>query len=134
MDIDRILASFPHSPKKPGFSMKDHERQMGARVLKAMGHPIRLGVLDQLRQGEKTVGELQQELQCSQSMMSQQIQILEYHGLVSSRREATNKYCSLTNRDVLAMMACIQRHLHEYLSGTMIGIAAGNPTSEEEEP
>jgi ArsR family transcriptional regulator len=94
---------------------------MAARVLRAMGHPIRLGVLNTLRDGPKTVTELFHALGCSQSMMSQQIQVLEYHGLVSSRKDGTHKYCSLTNPDMLGMLDCLRRHLRENILGAGIG-------------
>lgn len=99
-----------------------HERELAATVLRAMGHPMRLGVLDVLRHGPRTVTALYQELGCSQSMMSQQLQILERSGLVASRREGTSKVCRLQNRDVLRMLACVRRHLHATL-----GVGAGRP-------
>jgi len=107
------------------------ERETAAKVLRAMGHPIRLGILEALRDGPVTVGDLFAELGCSQSMMSQQLQTLEYHGLVASYREGTHKYCSLRNRDVLAMMECLRRHLHAYLSGGVIGPAPEAPSQGE---
>lgn len=114
--------------------MDRSELAIAAKVLRAMGHPIRLGVLGCLRDGPMTVSDLFEALGCSQSMMSQQIQILEYHGLVRSRREGTHKYCSLSNRDVLAMLECLRRHLHTYLSGTGLNATmAGRSVKEESE-
>ena len=102
-------------------AMKQEERSAAARVFRAMGHPVRLGILEVLRDGPKTVGELQRELGCSQSVMSQQLQTLEYHGLIASIREGSFKHCSLCNRDVLNMLECVRRHLHCYLSGSGFG-------------
>ena len=72
-----------------------------------MGPPIRLEVLDCLRESEKTVGELKQELRCSQSMMSHQLQILEQCGLVASRRKGPQTHCSLSRP------ACGEHHRPE---------------------
>ena len=107
------------------------ERKTAAKVLRAMGHPVRLGVLDCLRDGPKTVGELHRELECSQSMMSQQLQTLEYHGLIESRKERTHKLCSLRNRDVLKMIECLRKHLHDYLAKGGIG-TVWNGTDKED--
>lgn len=107
------------------------ERETAAKVLRAMGHPVRLGVLDVLRDGPKTVGELHRELECSQSMMSQQLQTLEYHGLIESRKEGTQKFCALRNRDVLKMIECLRKHLCHYLAGGGIG-PVWNGTDERE--
>ena len=102
--------------------MTANERELASRVLRAMAHPIRLGILDVLRHGPKTVSELFEELGCSQSSMSLQLRTLETSGLVSSYREGTRKYSSLRNRDVLRMMECLRMHLHTYLAGNALGI------------
>ena len=65
--------------------MKHDERELTAEVLKAMAHPVRLGVIELLAGGERTCTELYEELRCSQSMMSQQLKILCQQGLVSIR-------------------------------------------------
>ena len=92
------------------------ERILAAEVLKAMAHPIRLGVIEVLADGEKTVTELYKELGCSQSMMSQQLKILCQQKLISIRKQGTQKYCSLCNREFLKLFDCMQRHLRQFLN------------------
>ncbi len=96
--------------------MTNDERNMAAEVLKAMAHPIRLGVIEVLADGERTVSELYEELGCSQSMMSQQLKILSQQQLVNIRKEGTQKYCSLRNRDFLKVFSCMHTHLRKYLN------------------
>jgi len=98
--------------------MNINERMMAADVLKAMAHPVRLGVIEVLAQGERTVTELYEELNCSQSMMSQQLKILCQQQLVTIRKEGTQKYCSLKNRDFLRVFTCMHTHLRKYLNFT----------------
>lgn len=95
--------------------MTPEERELAAEVLKAMAHPARLGVVEILAEGERTVTELYEELGCSQSMMSQQLKILCQQKLVSIRREGTQKYCALANRDFLKLFGCMHKHLREFL-------------------
>lgn len=95
--------------------MDKQERELTAEVLKAMAHPVRLGVIEILANGEKTCTELFEELQCSQSMMSQQLKILAQQGLVSIRKEGTLKYCALQNRDFLKLFECMHKHLRTFL-------------------
>lgn len=95
--------------------MDKQERDMTAEVLKAMAHPVRLGVIEILSGGEKTCTELFEQLGCSQSMMSQQLKILAQQGLVSIRREGTLKYCTLQNRDFLKLFECMHKHLRTFL-------------------
>lgn len=95
--------------------MKMNEREMTAEVLKAMAHPVRLGVVELLADGEKNCKELYQKLECSQSMMSQQLKILSHQGLISIRKEGTQKYCALQNPDFLKLFECMHKHLRTFL-------------------
>ncbi|MCK5676112.1 MAG: helix-turn-helix transcriptional regulator [Verrucomicrobia bacterium] len=92
------------------------ERDIAAEVLKAMAHPVRLGVIEVLANGERTVTELYEDLDCSQSMMSQQLKILCQQKLVSIRKDGTQKYCSLANRDFLKLFDCMHAHLRQFLN------------------
>ena len=92
------------------------ERDMAAEVLKAMAHPVRLGVLEVLANGEKNVTQLYEELECSQSMMSQQLKILCQQKLVTIRKDGTQKYCTLCNRDFLKVFSCMHTHLRKFLN------------------
>jgi ArsR family transcriptional regulator len=96
--------------------MVQEERNLAADVLKAMAHPIRLGVIEVLAGGERTVTELYEELGCSQSMMSQQLKILCQQKLVSIRKDGTQKYCSLCNREFLKLFDCMHLHLRKFLN------------------
>ena len=96
--------------------MTNEEREMAAEVLKAMAHPIRLGAIEVLAEGERTVTELYEELGCSQSMMSQQLKLLCAQQLISIRKDGTQKYCSLRNRDFLKVFTCMHTHLRKYLN------------------
>ena len=92
------------------------ERDIAADVLKAMAHPVRLGVIEILADGERTVTQLYEELGCSQSMMSQQLKILCQQKLVDIRKDGTQKYCSLANRDFLKLFDCMHKHLRQFLN------------------
>ena len=93
------------------------ERSMTSEVLKAIAHPIRLGVLEMLSEfEERTVTQLYEDLGCSQSMMSQQVKILCQQRLVDIRKEGTQKYCRLANPDFLKLFECMHKHLRNFLN------------------
>ena len=96
-------------------TMTRAEREAAAPVLRAMAHPIRIGVIELLAEGEKTVTELHTALDCTQSAMSHQLSVLCAQGLVSMRREGTVKYCSLRNRAFLRLFQCLESHVHDVL-------------------
>lgn len=96
--------------------MTHEEREMASDVLKAMAHPIRLGVIEVLAEGERTMSELYETLGCSQSMMSQQLKILCQQQLITIRKEGVQKFCALRNTDFLKVFDCMHKHLRTYLN------------------
>ena len=74
------------------------ERQ--AQICKAFAHPTRLRILDLLGHGERGVSELQKELRVSKTTLSQQIAILKSAGVLSTRRNGKQIYCSLAMPEV----------------------------------
>lgn len=98
--------------------MNQFERQLAADVLQALAHPVRLGVIEILADGEKNCTQLYEALGCSQSLMSQQLKILSRQGLISIRKEGTKKICTLQNRDFLKLFDCMHSHLRRFLHFT----------------
>jgi DNA-binding transcriptional ArsR family regulator len=77
------------------------------RLLKAMSNPVRLLVLCQLAEGEKSVSELERVADISQSALSQHLALLRSRGLVTSRRAAQTIYYSLAGREAPALLAAL---------------------------
>ena len=69
-----------------------------AEFFKALGHPARLVILEQVRAGEKSVQELQVVLGIDQSSVSQQLAVLRNKHIVDARREGTSVYHHRTTR------------------------------------
>jgi len=94
--------------------MNNNTRSAAADVLKAMAHPLRLGIIELLADSSLTVTELCEKLECGQSMMSQQLKILQSQKLVTSKRNGNTKEFSLCNRDLLKLFDCMQKHLLKF--------------------
>lgn len=95
--------------------LKRNELEVAARVMQALAHPLRLAILQRLQHGECTVSQLYEELDSSQSMMSQQLRILESQGLIVCRKAGICKYCSIRNPDILQLFHCMSGHLQRFL-------------------
>lgn len=67
-------------------------RVFKAELFKALGHPARLRVIDLLRDGERTVSELQASMELEGSAVSQHLMVLRARGIVEARREGANVY------------------------------------------
>jgi ArsR family transcriptional regulator len=75
-----------------------------AEFFRALGHPVRIRLLQALRQGEQTVGALQAELELDSSTASQQLAALRKQGLVESRRDGTSVYYRVKDRRTLELL------------------------------
>lgn len=76
-------------------------------LLKAMSNPVRLLVLCQLAEGEKSVGELEEVVNISQSALSQHLALLRHRGLVKSRRAGQTIFYSLAGPEAPTMLAAL---------------------------
>jgi len=76
-------------------------------LLKAMSNPVRLLVLCQLAESEKSVGELERVVDVSQSALSQHLALLRSRGLVTSRRSGQTIFYSLAGREAPALLAAL---------------------------
>ena len=81
-------------------STEDEIFERQAQICKAFAHPGRLRILDLLGKGERGVSELQKQLGFSKTSLSQQISILKSAGVLSTRRNGKQIYCSLAMPEV----------------------------------
>jgi ArsR family transcriptional regulator, virulence genes transcriptional regulator len=82
--------------------------RMKAELSKLFSDPKRLIIINELRNGEKQVGDLAQSLKMPQAVVSRQLSLLRNGGIVTPRRDGTNVYYSLT--DVKIIEACDMVH------------------------
>lgn len=75
-----------------------------AKKLKVMGHPVRLQILDMLRQGEVCVCHIEEALDKRQAYISQQLMTLRDVNLVTSRRDGLQVYYRLIDDDVADLL------------------------------
>jgi DNA-binding transcriptional ArsR family regulator len=85
------------------------QAEESAELLKALSNPQRLRVMCLLIDGEKTVGDINAEVELSQSALSQHLAVLREGGLVQTRREAQNVFYSIADGPVQQLM----RTLHD---------------------
>jgi len=83
-----------------------------AAVAKAVAHPHRLALLEQLAQGERSVEVLARRIRASIANASQHLQHMRRAGLVFARRDGKFVYYSLSSDAVLDLVAAV-RHIAE---------------------
>ena len=79
-----------------------------AEVIKCLGHPLRLRLLEALEVGERTVTELQDYTGASQTGVSQQLAALRARQVVDCRREGSVVYYRIIEPKVRSILDCIR--------------------------
>ena len=90
------------------------ERQ--ARICKAFAHPGRLQILDLLGEGERGVSELQNALGISKTSISQHLAVLKSAGVLATRRDGKQIYCSLAMPEVKQACQLIRKVLQAQIA------------------
>lgn len=81
--------------------------QQRAKVLKAMAHPSRLQLLDELSRGERCVCELQRLVGTDLSTVSKHLAVLRAAGLVQDERHGMEVHYRLRVPCVLGFLECV---------------------------
>jgi len=71
-----------------------------AKIFNALSDPIRLEIIEFLRDGEKCVCEITPHLKLAQPVVSRHLKILKNAGLVKRRKQGTWHMYSITNPEV----------------------------------
>ena len=99
----------------------DHEvaaqlQELHARVCKAIADPKRLMIINELRDGELSVGDLCEALGLSQSNASQHLAVLRERGLVSSTRVGTSVFYALRSPKIVQAVDLLREFLADDLA------------------
>lgn len=87
-----------------------------AQLFRALGHPVRIRILELLSEGERTVGDLQTELRLDSSGTSQHLAALRQQGLLQSRRAGTSVYYRIRDPRVSQLLAVAKQILTSALT------------------
>jgi ArsR family transcriptional regulator len=69
--------------------MPERLQEFKAEFFKALAHPTRIRILERLRSGSGSVGDLQRSLELDQSVVSQQLAVLRRQGIVEAEKQGT---------------------------------------------
>lgn len=87
-------------------------RHFKAEFFRALSNPTRLRILDLLRDGEMTVGDIREELQAEQSTVSQHLAALRTIDFVQTRREGASIWYSVTDPAIWKLLD-VARDIYE---------------------
>ena len=83
--------------------LSDDALQQVAAYFQVLSEPTRLRILNQLREGERTVGELAERCGSSAANVSRHVAQLQQQGLVARESRGTSVYCRIADESVYAL-------------------------------
>ena len=89
--------------------------EMQCDICKALGHPLRLAIVDQLDDGETAAVDLIADLEISKANLSKHMALLAHGGIVESRREGRQIYYRLTDPEIHQACAIMRSILYRRL-------------------
>lgn len=91
-----------------------------AQIIKAMGHPSRLRMIDALAEGEKCVQELQAQVGSDMSTVSKHLSVLRHAGLVNDRKQGLQVFYSLRVPCIINFFGCVEAVMAEQFGATQV--------------
>jgi ArsR family transcriptional regulator len=85
--------------------------ELRAKILKAMGHPTRLFIVDELSKGEKCVCELTEMIGSDMSTVSKHLSVLKNAGIVRDDKRGLQVFYTLKITCVLNFFSCVENVL-----------------------
>lgn len=86
-----------------------------ADFFRLLGHPARVRILELLRDGERTVGDLQAALNLDSSGTSQHLTAMRRQGLLESRRAGTSVYYRVKDPRIFQLLEIAKQILTSQL-------------------
>ena len=99
-----------------------------ARRFRAIGEPMRVRILDLLRDGELSVNDLAEQLGAGQQNVSKHLAVLADAGIVARSKEGTRVYYRVVDEGVFELCEQVCGSLHAQLS-TLVALVGGTSTT-----
>ena len=84
-----------------------YERQ--AKIAKAVAHPLRMAVIDFLKDGELCVCEIAERVGSERSNISRHLAVMVHAGVLTCRKDGLKVFYSLKTPCVAEWLSCITR-------------------------
>jgi DNA-binding transcriptional ArsR family regulator len=90
--------------------------EMIAARFRILGEPLRIRIIQELEEGEKTVTQLVEAVGSTQPNVSKHLRLMQEAGIVGRRQEGTSVYCYVSDPSVLRLCDAVCNSLGERLA------------------
>jgi DNA-binding transcriptional ArsR family regulator len=96
--------------------MKQELRRFKAEIFQALGHPTRIAIVEALRDGELSAGQLIGQLELEQANVSQHLAVLRSKQVVVNRKEGNQVFYTLRDPALGEVLDILKRYFYAQLS------------------
>lgn len=99
--------------------MDDALRQFKSEIFQGLAHPTRIAIVELLRDGDLSAGQLIGKLGIEQANASQHLAVLRAKQIVASRKAGNQVYYSIRDRALVEVLEILRRYFYSQLSATV---------------
>lgn len=95
--------------------MPDSLRRFKADIFQALAHPTRIAIIELLKEGELSAGELIEKLGMEQANVSQHLAVLRAKQLVVNRKAGNQVFYSVRDPIIIKILELMRRYFQKHL-------------------
>jgi DNA-binding transcriptional ArsR family regulator len=104
--------------------MQEALRQFKADFFQALAHPTRIAIVEQLRDGELSTGELVARLNLEQANASQHLAVLRAKNILVNRKAGNQVFYSVRDPLIIEVLDIMRRYFHAHLNEALTTLRA----------
>jgi DNA-binding transcriptional ArsR family regulator len=105
-------------------AMQDSLRRFKADFFQALAHPTRIAIVEQLREGELSAGELMDRLGIEQANVSQHLAVLRAKSILANRKMGNQVFYSVRHPLIIEVLDVMRRYFHVHLAEALTMLKA----------
>jgi len=107
--------------------MHDALRQFKSEIFQALANPTRIAIVEALRDGELSAGQLIGQLGLEQANVSQHLAVLRAKQIVVNRKAGNQVFYSIRDKALIEVLDILRRYFYSQLSDTVTMLEAVGP-------
>jgi ArsR family transcriptional regulator len=105
-------------------AVPDSLRQFKTEIFQALANPTRIAILDELRDGELTVGDLGKRLSVEQSNLSQHLAIMRARQILIGRKSGSQVFYSVRDPLIFKLLDLMRVYFQNQVSESIVLLEA----------
>lgn len=102
------------------YPKRNNQNRLKAKIFNALSDPVRLEIIEFLREGEKCVCEIIPHVNLIQPLVSRHLKILKDCGLVKDRKDGNRRLYSVTDPRIFEVVDAVTPELVGVLSNRIM--------------